>query len=202
MAKNLLDKIYGIPGLARKGPDNAGIPKVEPNYEIDTYTCYRDTTLEIMRASGSLDILQLCPRPLGLETPDSQKLLSWIPDFSYNIGCIPEHTVVEDMESPILHSLLESTEGSIITASGSSQCHPKLGFDRRTLILKGLCSTPLKCQEVCFLCILGFYDGDFPFDLPKSLRNVIRTFGASNKIPGIAHQEKEKGVSADTDDPI
>ncbi|KAI1738936.1 heterokaryon incompatibility protein-domain-containing protein [Xylaria scruposa] len=138
-ASNPRDKIYGILGLASKGPSD---PKVEPNYKIDIYTCYRDTTLEIMRASGNLDILQLCPRPRNLKIPELLKndprpleLPSWVPDFSYDIEWMSDQRSTPDMELYTLRCRLEGTEGLIFTASGNSQCYPE--FDG-TLTLQGI----------------------------------------------------------------
>ncbi|KAI1428688.1 heterokaryon incompatibility protein-domain-containing protein [Xylaria sp. FL1777] len=178
-ATNPRDKIYGILGLAEKGLD-PGIPKVEPNYKTETSICYRDVALEIMRASENLDILQLCPRPVCLPIPNPRtdhakplKLPSWVPDFSYDVKQVPEHTVVQDMGPITLHARLESTEGSRLTASGNSQCCAELRPDGVTLTLQGFIFDTIEDQTDKFHSVKINTDDKFGFDLEAS-RYLVR----------------------------
>ncbi|KAI0413342.1 heterokaryon incompatibility protein-domain-containing protein [Xylaria grammica] len=180
-ATNPRDKIYGILGLAEKGLGDPGIPKVEPNYKTETSICYRDVALEIMRASENLDILQLCPRPVCLPIPNPQtddanplKLPSWVPDFSYDVKQVPEHTVVEDMGPITLHARLESTECPSLTASGNSQCCAELGPDGVTLTLEGFIFDTIEDQTDKFHSVKINTDDKFGFAL-EALRYFVRS---------------------------
>ncbi|KAH8165119.1 hypothetical protein CIB48_g3122 [Xylaria polymorpha] len=199
-ATNPRDKVYGILGLARKGLGDPGIPKVDPNYKIDTFICYRDVTLEIMRASGNLDILQLCPRPVCLptlnsQTHDSQRLSlpSWIPDFSYDIKQLPEQTVVEDMGPMTLHAQLESTEGSGLTASGNSQCRVELRPDGRTLTVQGFMFDSIVEQSDKLQAVVINTQERVGFGF-EALRHFFcwPRRRSSNPIPKIANYEGEE----------
>ncbi|KAJ8120483.1 hypothetical protein ONZ43_g2817 [Nemania bipapillata] len=169
------DKVYGILGLARKGPGDSGIPQVEPKYGTAVDICYRDVTLEIMRASGNLDILQLCPRPVCLSiNSETLSLPSWVPDFSYDVKKIPEHTVVDDMAPITLHARLESTEDSSLTACGNSQCRAELGPDGRTLTLQGFMFDTIEVQSDTFQSVKINTNERFGFGL-EAMRDMVRS---------------------------
>lgn len=78
-ATNARDKVYGLLGLVTSGQDN---PVTNLSYTKEVEKCYRDAILDIIRSSGSLDVLQLSRKPPGLSTISAQHALdlpSWVP---------------------------------------------------------------------------------------------------------------------------
>lgn len=81
-ATNPRDKIYGLLGLASVGSNRTAV-KVDYSQRVEN--CYRAAVLDMIRASGSLEILQLCRKPPGLRAQDRDEdfdLPSWVPDLS------------------------------------------------------------------------------------------------------------------------
>jgi hypothetical protein len=89
-ATNPRDKIYGLLGLAGIESNNSGI---RVNYEQSVEDCYRTALLDIIKASGSLEILQLCRKPPGIKaTYESPRLPSWVPDLGLDAGDLYQET--------------------------------------------------------------------------------------------------------------
>lgn len=80
-ATNAHDKIYGLLGLATIGQHN---PLTNVSYSNDIRTCYRDAVIDMIKSSGSLDILQLCRKPPHIEAASTQRvpdLPTWVPSL-------------------------------------------------------------------------------------------------------------------------
>ncbi|ETS86705.1 hypothetical protein PFICI_00533 [Pestalotiopsis fici W106-1] len=78
-ATNARDKIYGLLGLVAAGRDG---PLTNLSYSQDVEKCYRDAIIDIIKSSGTLDILQLSRKPPSLGTVSAQNTLdlpSWVP---------------------------------------------------------------------------------------------------------------------------
>lgn len=80
-ATNARDKIYGLLGLATMGQQN---PLTDVSYSTNVKACYQNAVVDIIKSSGSLDVLQLCRKPPGVEITSTQRasdLPSWVPDL-------------------------------------------------------------------------------------------------------------------------
>lgn len=80
-ATNPRDKIYGLLGLASVGSSGSVLGV---DYAQSVEDCYRRAVVDIIRYSGSLEILQLCRKPPGLKAATQNgtpRLPSWVPDL-------------------------------------------------------------------------------------------------------------------------
>ncbi|KAH6648387.1 heterokaryon incompatibility protein-domain-containing protein [Truncatella angustata] len=81
MATNPRDKVYGLLGMTTEHLSHV-------SYNDNTEDCYRAAIIDVIKSTGSLDILQLCRKPPGLETAynaDTPKLPSWLPDLRLDV---------------------------------------------------------------------------------------------------------------------
>ncbi|KAI0141387.1 heterokaryon incompatibility protein-domain-containing protein [Pestalotiopsis sp. NC0098] len=80
-ATNPRDKIYGLLGLISGGNESS---LVKVDYSQSVEDCFCTAVLDIIKSSGSLEVLQLCRRPPRLKSPSrdgSPKLPLWVSDL-------------------------------------------------------------------------------------------------------------------------
>lgn len=92
------DKVYALLGLAGHGPGQPNIDVKytgDPNDARQITTCYTEAAFEVIKASRSLDILQLCggPHEPKGSPRELDTLPSWAPDLSFDTSSLPTSVV-------------------------------------------------------------------------------------------------------------
>jgi hypothetical protein len=147
MATNPRDKVYGLLGLANVGPE----PLVtDVNYSSTVESCCRTATLDIIKSTGTLDVLQLCRKPPGLQEQFEQSMLklpSWIPDFSLDTSKIDQSIQLECLASfglqskPGIEEIISTTprlQPQLFRASNGTKQHTLKLPSPDVLVVQGL----------------------------------------------------------------
>jgi hypothetical protein len=146
-ATNPRDKIYGLLGLAGIGRNQ---PVVRVNYSQTVEQCYRKAILDIIKETGSLDILQLCRMPPGLDKiarEERPRLPSWVPDLRLDTSDFQVPTdlslygAIGSQSWPGIQQAISrhpQFESQLFSASqGSVEYSPQVDGDK-TLIVMGM----------------------------------------------------------------
>ncbi|ETS86704.1 hypothetical protein PFICI_00532 [Pestalotiopsis fici W106-1] len=201
------DKVYGLLGLASIDSDSSN---VRVDYSQSIEDCYRTALLDIIKASGSLEILQLCRKPPGLKaTYKSPQLPSWVPDLRLDASDLHQETDLHGFgplgfqSAPGIEDLISQHPGwqtQMFSASkGSVERNPNLINDK-VLMVSGLMIdtvngigevlTGLKEQndpqvtEPCSKSCRGAAKSQTPWTLIKSLLKHFSGFAKSHEDVG------------------